>query len=209
MKPLKIDLYTDIVCPWCFIGLHRLDKVLAERFPDLAVDIEHHPVILMPDCPPEGLKIDDLLRGRPGAADRLPRLKAEADASGLAVDFSRQAFTYPTIGAHTLIRLARSRGTQHALVAAFVSAHFRDALNVSDPDVLADIAASDGFDRAEAKRLSQDPTEQAKTQSEAAHSRVQGVSTVPHFVFAGISVQGGRQEADLATAIQRALSTHI
>jgi len=51
---LQIDLYTEIACPWCIIGQHRLDKVLKERFPDLAVDIRHHPVLLMPDTAVSG-----------------------------------------------------------------------------------------------------------------------------------------------------------
>lgn len=66
---LKIDLYTEISCPWCFVGHHRLDKVLAERFPDLAVDIRQHPVLLLPDAPVGGLYIPDLLRSRYGITD--------------------------------------------------------------------------------------------------------------------------------------------
>ncbi|MNG57197.1 DSBA-like thioredoxin domain protein [compost metagenome] len=66
---LRIDLYTEITCPWCFVGLHRLDKVLQERFPELVADIHHHPVLLLPDAPAAGLFIPDLLRARYGVTD--------------------------------------------------------------------------------------------------------------------------------------------
>src|SRR5579871_4481370 len=118
MSALKIDLYGDTVCPWCIIGQHRLDKVLKERFPGLAVDIEHHPVLLMPDTPPEGSRIPDLLKARYGVTDpsvAFARPHAEAKASGLDLDLNRQPYAYPTLDAHTLIRLARARRTQHAL----------------------------------------------------------------------------------------------
>jgi predicted DsbA family dithiol-disulfide isomerase len=102
---LKIDLYTDVSCPWCILGMYRLDKVLAERLPDLAVDIEHHPVLLMPDAPAAGVYIPDMLRSRYGVADpreAFARPEAEARASGLDLDLSRQPWAYPTQPAHAL-----------------------------------------------------------------------------------------------------------
>jgi predicted DsbA family dithiol-disulfide isomerase len=82
---LKIDLYSDPICPWCIIGVHRLDKVLRERFPGLDVDIEHLPFELHPGAPPEGFRIDEYFR-RKGIADpaiAFARAEAEARASGL------------------------------------------------------------------------------------------------------------------------------
>jgi len=82
---LKIELYTEITCPWCIIGQHRLDKVLAERFSGLVADIRHHPVLLLPDAPAAGVYIPDLLRSRYGAADpkaAFARPEGEARASG-------------------------------------------------------------------------------------------------------------------------------
>ena len=95
---LQIDLYTEIRCPWCLIGHHRLNKVLAERFPDLEVNIRQHPVLLLADAPPEGLYIPDMLRSRYGITDpkqALARPQAEADASRIPVDFGRQMRAYP------------------------------------------------------------------------------------------------------------------
>jgi predicted DsbA family dithiol-disulfide isomerase len=90
---LQIDLYTEITCPWCIIGQHRLDKVLAERFPDLVADIRHHPVLLLPDAPVTGLYIPDLLAARYGVSNSkaaFARPEAEARSSGLDLDLGRQ-----------------------------------------------------------------------------------------------------------------------
>ena len=208
MTALKIDLYTEISCPWCIIGQHRLDKVLAERFPELSVDIEHHPVMLMPDCPPEGLRIADLLKSRYGVTDTAAswaRPHAEARASGLDLDLGRQPFAYPTLDAHTLIRLARARGTQHALANAISKAYFMDALDISDAKVLADIAVLHGFDGAEVAALLTGEAERLETRRQVAGSFEAGVRSVPHFVFDGrTALNGGRSEDELADAVLHA-----
>lgn len=108
---LKIELYSDIVCLWCLIGQHRLDKVLSERFPHLDVDIEHHPYELMPHAPPAGIRLAGyfLMKGIADSALAFRRPEMEARASGLHLDLSRQPFVYRTIQAHTLLRAARVR----------------------------------------------------------------------------------------------------
>src|SRR5690242_8805947 len=136
---LHIDLHAEITCPWCFVGLHRLDKVLQERFSDVPVDIHHHPVVLLPDAPATGLYIPDLLHARYGVTDpkaAFARPEAEARASGFGLDLSRQPWTYPTQSAHALILAAAERGTQHRLAIAITDAYFLDARNIGDVDVL-------------------------------------------------------------------------
>ena len=206
---LQIDLYTEITCPWCIIGRHRLDKVLAERFPDLDVDIRHHPVLLLPDAPAEGLYIPDLLRARYGVMDpkaSFARPEAEARASGLDLDLSRQPWAYRTQAAHALILAARARGTQHQLAVAITHAHFIEARNISDADVLADIAVARGFEREEARTIALDPEQHRRVEQEAARSTADGVRSVPHFVFGGrIAINGGSSEEEIASAIRQAV----
>lgn len=208
MSALKIDLYGDIVCPWCIIGQHRLDKVLQERFPGLDVDIEHHPVLLLPDTPPEGSRIPDLLKARYGVTDpsvAWARPHAEARASGLDLDLGRQPFAYPTLDAHTLIRLARAKGAQHALANAISHAYFMDSRDISDVQVLADIAVRHGFDRDEVIALLANVQERAETRRDVARSAEAGVKSIPHFVFNGrLAINGGRSETELADAIRSA-----
>lgn len=205
---LKIDLYTEISCPWCFVGHHRLDKVLAERFPGLAVDIRQHPVLLLPDAPAGGLYIPDLLRARYGITDpkaAFARPEAEARASGLALDLGRQLWTYPTQAAHALILAAAGSHAQHRLAVAITDAYFIAAKNIADADVLADIAADYGFDRDQARAIALDPEQHHRVEEEAAKSATAGVRSVPHVVFGErIAINGGRSEDEIAAAIQAA-----
>ncbi|WP_413625212.1 DsbA family oxidoreductase [Luteibacter sp. Lutesp34] len=205
---MKIDLYTDITCPWCFVGHHRLDKVLAERFPDLAVDIRQHPVLLVPNAPAGGLYIPELLRSRYGIADpksAFARPEGEARASGFELDLGRQLWAYPTQAAHALILAAAGRDTQHRLAVAITDAYFIAAKNIADADVLADIAADHGFDRDQARAIALDPAQHRRVGEKAAKSADAGIRSVPHFVFGGsISLVGGRSEDEIASAIQAA-----
>lgn len=205
---LHIGLYTEITCPWCIIGQYRLNKVLAERFPDLVADIRRHPVLLLPDAPAGGLYIPDLLRSRYSASDpkaAFARPEAEARASGLDLDLSRQPWTYPTQSAHALVLAARERGTQHRLAVAISEAYFLGAKNIADADVLADIAVDYGFDRAEARAIAFDPVQRERVEQEAARSAAAGVRSVPHFVFGSrVAINGGRSEDEIASSIERA-----
>lgn len=190
------------------MGQHRLDKVLSERFSGLAVDIHHHPVLLLPNAPAEGLYIPDLLRSRYGVTDpkaSFARPEAEARASGLDLDLSRQPWTYRTQAAHGLILAAQARGTQHKLAAAITDAHFLEAKNISDADVLADIAVDHGFEREEARAVALDPEQHRRVEQEAGRAAAAGVRSVPHFVFGGrLAINGGRSEDEIAAAIQEA-----
>ncbi len=98
MNAIKIDLYTDVICPWCLIGEHRLDQTIDRHFSHLSVDIEHHPVQLIPDTPALGLRFSDLMKSRgldPDTVQRRPQ--AEALALGLKLDLSRQPNIFPTL----------------------------------------------------------------------------------------------------------------
>ena len=205
---LSIDLYTDITCPWCIIGHHRLDKVMLERFSDLALDIRQHPVLLVPDAPAEGLYIPDLLRSRYGVTDpkaAFARPEAEAQLSGLDLDLSRQPWAYRTQAAHGLILAARERGTEHQLAVAITAAYFLEAKNISDADVLANIAVAHGFERQDALTIALDPEQHRRVEREAARTAAAGVRSVPHFVFGGrITINGGRSEDEIASAIRQA-----
>lgn len=206
--PLKIDLYTDVVCPWCLIGERRLDNVLEREFSDIAVDIEHYPVLLMPDCPPGGIMTLDLLRSRYGQFDPKDfwaRPEAEAREAGLELDLSKQPMLYPTTDAHTLIRHARSRGTQHALASALTRAYFLNARDISDRQVLADIAAAHMFERDETLRLLSSSEERDVTHRAAAASSSRGVRSVPTFIINGKAAQP-QDEAALSANLRDALA---
>ncbi|WP_346771501.1 DsbA family protein [Caballeronia mineralivorans] len=167
--------------------------------------MEHLPFELHPGAPPEGFRIDEYFR-RKGISDlatAFARPEGEARASGLVLNLSKQPFGYRTVHAHTLLRHARNRGTQHALSMALMDANFHAGRNISDKDVLAEIAAPHGFTTEETQAILADPAEQAETERQTAASRAKGVRSVPAFDIGGV-VMGGGSEDEIATAIARA-----
>jgi predicted DsbA family dithiol-disulfide isomerase len=207
--PLRIDLFADVVCPWCFVGHERLERVLASS--GRAARITHHPFMLDPHTPPEGDDIPARLRRKYGVPPEQlwARLEAEARKSGLELDLARQRLSYPTARAHTLIRHAEAKGDgrQDALVRDLYRANFIDARNIHDPDVLVEVAAPHGFDADEVLRLVTDDAELTTTREIAQAAAATGIDGVPFFVFGErIAVAGAQPEAVLAAAIDKAVA---
>ncbi|MET4632886.1 DsbA family oxidoreductase [Kaistia defluvii] len=210
MSEIQIDVVTDIVCPWCFIGVVRLHKVLADT--GIEARILHHPFFLDPDVPPEGIDVAEKLRKRFGGdpAAMFARVEAEARKSGIPLDLSKQPRQRPTAAAHTLIRHALAKGTQDALATALFEAHFLQALNIADPDVLTGIAARYGFAADEARRLASDAAELEITHQEAAAAAQGGISGVPFFVFnRRLALSGCQPEDVFHQALAQAASTTV
>ncbi|BCP53261.1 polyketide synthase [Kaistia sp. 32K] len=197
MSELQIDVVTDIVCPWCFIGVVRLGKVLART--GTAARIIHHPFLLDPDVPPEGIDVAEKLRKRLGGdpSAMFARVEAEARKSGIALDLSKQPRQRPTLAAHTLIRHALDKGTQDALARALFEAHFLEARNIADPAVLVEIATRFGFAEEEARSLVGDAAELAITRQLALDAAQGGISGVPFFVFDRRLALSGCQPEDV------------
>jgi predicted DsbA family dithiol-disulfide isomerase len=208
-KLLKIDVFTDVVCPWCLVGSARLDKAIAALPPDIEVDVENHPFYLDPTTPAEGVVVADMLRERyhRDPKEMWARVEAEASKTGIALDLSQQPRMFPTAKAHTLTRLARPLGTQHQLANAIASAYFLDRRQINDDEVLADLAAAHGFARAEALRLINDPRELALTERLAHEAAEQGINGVPFFVFGNRYAMSGAQPQEVfAMAFDKTLA---
>jgi len=206
-EPLQIDLFADIVCPWCFLGSERLDRVLTAL--DHPARVTHHAFMLNPNTPPEGDDVPARLRRKYGVPPEqlCARLEAEARKSNLELDLSRQRWSYPTARAHTLIRHADEKGTQRALVRALYRAYFQEARNIHDAAVLTDVAAPHGFSADEVARLITDDRELNETREEALAAAGAGIDGVPFFVLGGrLAVPGAQPEAVLRHAIEQALA---
>ena len=207
-RTLKVDLFTDIVCPWCLIGSARLDKAIAELPADVVVEVENHPFYLDPTTPPEGYDVAEMLQKKYGREPKAIWARAESEArkSGIDLDLSQQPRTFPTQKAHTLIRLARDKGTQHALANAIASAYFLDHRQVNDDAVLAEIATGFGFTREDALRLVNDPDELAISHELAIAAAQQGIQGVPFFVFDNrFALSGAQPEEVFDMAFKKAL----
>lgn len=206
---LQIDVFSDISCPWCFIGMRRLESVLGTLEGDRTVTVRHHPYQLHPDAPAGGIDLPAMLRERYGAdpATMFARVEAAAAGAGITLDLAAQPRAYDTAAAHTLIRHAEGKGTQRALVDALFVAYFLEARDISAPSVLADVAARHGFTREEAMRLAEDADELALTRHEARSAARGGVRGVPLFVFnERLAISGAQPEAEFRRVIEAAES---
>ena len=204
-RPISIDLFTDIVCPWCFLGNERLERVLAAT--GQPAEVSHHPFVLDPHTPPEGKDIPAMLREKYGVDPKQvwDRLEAEARKSGIEVDLSKVRYSYPTIRAHTLVRLAAAKGTQRALVRDLFRANFLEARDISDLDVLTEFAAWHGFAADEVAGLLTDERELTTTRREAAEAAARGITGVPFYILdQRYAISGAQQEEVLRAAIERA-----
>ena len=197
VNPLEIDIYSDVVCPWCFIGTRRLESVLASFGDSLDVTVRHHPYLLHPDASPEGIDLRAMLARKYGMdpARMFDRVEAAARDAGIPLDFSTQTRTYSTVAAHTLLRHAEEKGTQRALADALFAAYFLEGRNVDDPGVLADVAAGYGFSEPEVRALVADDAEAARTHQEARDASERGIRGVPLFVINGREAISGAQPA--------------
>lgn len=202
MAALTIDVFTDIVCPWCFVGVERLERVLGSGVGDVVVS--HHPFQLDPSTPQEGYDVQEYLRTKYGGDPlrMFATVEAVAKESGIELDLKRQPRSYPTLSAHTLVRHAGGKGTQRALILNLFRAYFLEAKNINDPDVLAAIGASHGFGADEALALVRDEAELRLTRSDAREAAEGGVRGVPLFIFGQKSaVSGAQPEQVLRSAI--------
>lgn len=184
-RTIKVDLFTDTVCPWCLVGSERLDQAIAALPPDVTVEVENHPFYLNPNTPEEGVVVADMLREKYGREPKemWARVEGEAKASGIDLDLSQQPRSFPTRKGHTLVRLAKAKGTQHALANAIAWAYFMDHRQVNDDEVLADIAVEHGFTREEALAAVRDPVALKTTHDLAIWAAQQGIQGVPFFIF--------------------------
>src|SRR4051795_884057 len=150
---LTIDVISDVICPWCFIGKRRLEKALGGR----AASVRWHPFQLNPDMPREGIERKSYRIKKFGSWERSQELDARVAAAGedegIAFRFDRMARTPNTLDAHRTIWLAGERGVQDAVVEALFLAYFTDGRDLSERATIAEIAAAAGLDRAEVEEL--------------------------------------------------------
>ncbi len=207
-RTIKIAVFTDTVCPWCLVGSERLDQAIAALPKDVVVEVENHPFYLNPNTPDDGIVVADMLREKYGRdpKEMWARVEGEARASGIALDLSLQPRSYPTRKGHTLVRLARAKGTQHALANAIAWAYFMEHRLINDDEVLADIAVRHGYAREEALQAMRDPDELGTTHDLAVAAARQGIQGVPFFIFDNrFAVSGCQPQAVFARAFEVAL----
>lgn len=211
-KPLvRIDIVSDVMCPWCYIGKKRLEKALSSVKSDIDVAVRWLPFQLDATLPPQGKDRRQYLEdkfGGPERADQIyGQIKAAGDGEGIAFDFHAIKVSPNTFDAHRLIALAMEQKPpkQNAIVDALFRAFFIDGVNIGDRDNLADIAASVGMDRDEtyASLMGDDATED--TQNMLASVGASGIGGVPFFILdQKFAVSGAQPPEALENAIRQA-----
>jgi predicted DsbA family dithiol-disulfide isomerase len=196
---IRLDIFSDPVCPWCYIGKANLDRAL-EAHADHPFRIEWHPFQLNPDMPPEGVDKHDYLAAKFGE-DRLVqmhlRLKEASRAAGAEIDPDTPRRMPNTLDAHRLIHWAGLEGRQTAVVSAIMRAYWREGRDISNAGVLADIAAAAGMDRAVTARLLASDADADDIRARDADARAKGVSAVPTFLIAQQYVVSGAQPPEV------------
>ncbi|NNK78688.1 MAG: DsbA family oxidoreductase [Litoreibacter sp.] len=197
---IKLDIISDPICPWCYIGKTLLDRAL-EAHPDHPFTIEWHPFQLNPDMPAGGMDRRDYLETKFGGQQNAVKVYSQIDeaakAAGLELELAKMRRTPNTINAHRLIHWAGLEGRQNAVVAALFRAYFKEGQDIGDSKILLDIAQKAGMDRAMIERLLDSDADVADIRSRDEHARARGVTGVPTFVIANQHVLPGAQQPEL------------
>ncbi len=181
---MRIDIWSDIVCPWCYIGETRFDRAL-ERF-DGDVTILRHPFQLDPEAPIPGVPARERYAKKFGdeAQPILARVTSEGSNEGLVMDFDR-ALTANTFDAHRALAFARANGDEHALQKSLFSAYFNEGLDISDRAVLARRGADAGLDPQALSAYLESDEGVDRVRKELVAAFDSGITAVPSFVFNG------------------------
>ena len=217
VRAFTIDVVSDVVCPWCYIGKRRLATALARvgaEWPGVDFQVSWHPFELNPDLAAAGIDRQRYLADKFGGAERVAAIEARVVAAGATVGIP---FAFASIGrqpntldAHRLVHWAQRQGAADALVEALFRAYFVDGRFIGDPEVLADVAAAAGYERAAARAMLAGDAGIAEVRALEARIRELGVDSVPFFIFDSRSAVAGAQEPDaLADVLREALATPV
>ena len=196
---MRIDVVSDVICPWCYIGKRRLASALQQR-PEVEAEILWHPFQLNPDMPPEGMARERYVAAKFGGGQHASRIYQNVTDVGAAVGipfrFERIQVTPNTRDAHRLIRRATEAGDAEPVVEALFNAYFIEGRDIGDRSTLAEIAREVGLDRDETARFLASPDGAEEVVAEDMSARRIGINAVPCFIFERKYVVSGAQEAE-------------
>lgn len=208
--PLRIDIVSDVMCPWCIIGYRQL--VAAAEATGTEIDVHWHPFELNPQMPFEGQNLLEHVMEkygatREGSKDTRSHMKAVGDELGFDFNFSDDSRMHNTFQTHQLIAWAKSQSRGDDLKQAFFVAHFTDQRDLSDPSVLCDVAGEIGLDRDIAVTILDNGTFADIVRTEQRSWTDRGVRSVPTMVFNNKHAVAGAQGVDNFTNILTQLKT--
>ncbi|MGD8327568.1 MAG: DsbA family oxidoreductase [Sphingomonadales bacterium] len=204
---VTIDVISDVVCPWCFVGKKRLAKAVEASPVD--IELRYHPYDINPGMSIEGRDRLEHYKKKFASLDKLASmtsaLEKEAESLDIRFNFKEIKRVPNTIDAHRLIRWSVNTDAQKQVVDALFSAYFEQAQDISDHDVLLDIAERNGMDRSIVKDLLLTDRDKDKVHQDIAHAARLGVQGVPTYIFVGkFATVGAQHEDQLLQAINQA-----
>ena len=204
---MRIEIVSDVICPWCFIGKRRLEKAMRQR-PGMDFEIGWRPFQLNPDMPREGADRKSYLEAKFGGPERAQqiyaRVTAEGAREGIPFNFDGIKRTPNTLAAHSVLRWALNAGVQNELKERLFNFYFIQGRDIGNHDVLADAAALEGMDGALVKQLLDEGRDAEAVQSEDMMARELGITGVPFFIFEGkYGVSGAQPPETLLQVIDR------
>lgn len=206
--PVRIDVVSDVVCPWCFIGKRRLEKALALK-PDIPVEVHWHPYFLNDWIPPEGMSREQYLTTKFGSPERYSgiaqRVSAAAASEGLVYASDRMTRQPNTLDCHRLIRWAGGIGKAAEMKQRLMDLYFTEGADLTNRAVLVQAAADIGLEPDDVRAALDSDQDVAQVEQEAQQAKEAGIEGVPCFIFgAKFAVSGAQAPEYLAEAIERA-----
>ena len=207
-KPVRIDIVSDVVCPWCFIGKKRLEDAVAMK-PDVPVELHWRPYFLNDWIPREGISREQYLTTKFGGVDRYKgiaqRVAAAAAAEGLSYAMDKISRQPNTLDAHRLIRWAGEIGKAAEMKQTLMDFYFTQGADLTDRDTLVRAASAVGLNADETRAALASDKDAAEVEREAEAAKQAGIQGVPMFIFDGrFAVSGAQAPETLAEAIERA-----
>ncbi|GLS29665.1 Predicted dithiol-disulfide isomerase, DsbA family [Mesorhizobium albiziae] len=206
---ITVDVVSDVVCPWCFIGQKRLDKAI-EAVPEIAVEVHWRPYQLDPTIPPQGKDRKQYMLDKFGSEERIrqihERIEPLGAAEGIAFDFGAIKVAPNTLDAHRVIRWAGTAGdgVQNRLVRRLFQLNFEEGANIGDHTVLVEAAREAGMDAAVVETLLPTDADRDTVMGEIGTAARMGITGVPCFLLQGkYAVMGAQDTATLADAIRQ------
>ncbi len=197
---IRLDIFSDPVCPWCYIGKAHLDRAL-EAHPEHPFQIEWHPFQLNPDMPRGGMPrpqyLADKFGGALAAAKIYARIEDAAQLAGIPIDFGAIPVMPNTLDAHRLIHWAGLEGRQTAVVSGLFCAYWREGRDIGAPEVLADVGEAAGMERTLVARLLASQADADDIAARDSDARRKGVTAVPTFLIAQQYVVSGAQPPEV------------
>jgi predicted DsbA family dithiol-disulfide isomerase len=212
LKPLKIDIVSDVVCPWCYIGKRRIEDALA-LVPDVPVEVQWRPFFLNPWVPREGISREDYLTTKFGSVEAYKgiagRVVDAASEEGLVYRPDLVKRQPNTTDCHRLIHWAEAKGNAGEMKQRLMELYFRDGGDLTDTEVLVQAAADCGLDAADVRQRLAIDEDVALVSGHAQEAADKGISGVPTFVFAQKYAVSGAQPAEMLARAIREVSAEV